>query len=56
MNEVIQMPANIEAEQAVLGSILIDPDAGVQIGGIVDSADFHSQKNAWVYEAIQRPK
>lgn len=53
MNEVIQMPSNLEAERAVLGSILIDPDAGVQIGGNLSAGDFFNQKNAWVYEAIQ---
>jgi replicative DNA helicase len=46
------MPANTEAEQAVLGSILIDPDAIVRIASFLKADDFYQEKNAWIYQAI----
>lgn len=46
------MPANTEAEQAVLGSILIDPDAIIRIASFLKADDFYSEKNAWIYQAI----
>ena len=46
------VPANPEAEQAVLGSILIDPDAVVRIASFLKAEDFHQEKNGWIYQAI----
>ncbi len=46
------MPYNAEAEQAVLGALLIDPDAIIRITPICRAEDFHLEKNAWVFEAI----
>lgn len=45
-------PHNIEAEEAVLGSLLVDPEALGDIIGIVKAKDFYREKNAWVYEAM----
>ncbi len=44
-------PHDDQAEEAVLGSLLIDGEAvsGVQV--IVQSADFFRQKHAWIYDA-----
>jgi replicative DNA helicase len=44
------VPSNIEAEQATLGSILIDPSAMVRVNLKPD--DFYDPKNAWVYQAM----
>lgn len=44
-------PQNIEAEEAVLGSLLIDPDAIIKVGPILRPDDFYRVKNGWVYEA-----
>lgn len=46
------VPNNIEAEQAVLGALLIDPDAIIKVVPILHAADFYLEKHAWIYEAI----
>ena len=47
-------PNSIEAEEAVLGSILIDPDAYYEVARILTRpADFYSTRNRWVWEAIR---
>lgn len=45
-------PHNVEAEEAVLGSLLIDPDAIIQISTFLKQCDFYVEKHGWVYEAI----
>ena len=45
-------PHNIEAEEAVLGSLLIDPDAIINVATFLRASDFYLQRHAWVYEAI----
>lgn len=45
-------PHNIEAEEAVLGSVLVDPNRLVEVGAIVVPADFYREKNAWIFEAM----
>jgi len=46
------VPHNVEAEEAVLGSLLIDPEALFRVSPFLTSDDFYIQKNGWVYEAI----
>jgi replicative DNA helicase len=46
------VPHNIEAEEAVLGSLLIDPEALYQVTPFLHGDDFYVQKNAWIYDAI----
>jgi len=46
------VPSNVEAEQAVLGALLLDPDAIIKIVPIIRSEDFYLEKHAWIYEAI----
>ena len=46
------IPHNIEAEEAVLGSLLIDPEALFRVSPFLKGEDFYIQKNAWIYEAI----
>ena len=45
-------PQNLEAEQACLGSILIDKDAILKIADIVSPEDFYSDKHTIVFTAI----
>ncbi len=45
------VPANVEAEQAVLGSILIDPDAILKVAPTLRPTDFYLEKHRWIYEA-----
>ncbi|HMQ56219.1 MAG TPA: DnaB-like helicase N-terminal domain-containing protein, partial [Anaerolineae bacterium] len=46
------LPHNIEAEEAVLGSLLIDPDAILRVSTFLRPVDFYVQRHAWVYEAM----
>ncbi len=45
-------PANVEAEQAVLGSLLIDPDAIVKVASTLRDADFYREPHQWIYKAL----
>jgi replicative DNA helicase len=45
-------PANIEAERAVLGSLLIDPDAIIKIAPFLHARDFFRERHRWMYEAM----
>lgn len=45
-------PNNIEAEQAVLGSLLIDPDAMLDVSEVLTAADFYRPAHRWTYEAM----
>ncbi len=45
-------PSNVEAEEAVLGSVLINPDALFDVATFLKPEDFFLVKNGWVWEAI----
>ena len=47
-----QAPQSLEAEQAVLGSILIDSRCIADVIGLVHPEDFYLQQNREIYEAI----
>ena len=47
-----QLPQSLEAEQAVLGSILIDSRCITDVVGIVKPEDFYLQQNREIFEAI----
>ena len=47
-----QLPQSLEAEQAVLGSILIDSRCITDIVGILRPEDFHLPQNREIYETI----
>ena len=44
-------PHSIESEEAVLGSILIDPDAIYRVGAFLTDVDFYIVKHQWVWAA-----
>ena len=46
------VPANLEAEQAVLGSLLIDPDAIIKIASSLRDTDFYRERHRWIYAAL----
>src|SRR5215475_8974082 len=46
------LPFNIDAEKALLGSILIDPEACVLVSDIVQAADFYRDAHRVIYQAI----
>lgn len=45
-------PHSVEAEEAVLGSILLDPGALYDVSAFLQPGDFFIVRHAWVYEAI----
>ena len=45
-------PQNIEAEQSLLGSILVDQDAMIKVGDAVHPDDFYRDAHRIIYEAI----
>lgn len=46
------VPANIEAEEAVLGSLLIDNSAAYEVEPVLSAADFYREKHGWIFKAI----
>ena len=47
-----QMPHSLEAEQAVLGSILIDSRCAPQVISVLKPEDFYTELNKGIYETI----
>ncbi len=48
-----QVPHSLEAEQSVLGSILVDPARINDITGIIKSGDFYLEQHVKIFEAMQ---
>jgi replicative DNA helicase len=44
-------PHDIDAEEAVIGSLLIDGTAIYKIAPFLDQADFYGERNQWIYGA-----
>ena len=53
-NSQKQMPSNIEAEQAVIGSILVSNDIYDEISPLLDSQKFFDPIHAKIYETIEK--
>ena len=45
-------PHSIEAEEAVLGSLLIDPDALFEVSSFLRADAFYRAQNRWIYESM----
>ena len=48
-----QMPFSLEAEQAVLGSVLIDPAAMDEVSEIIGREDFHLPEHGEIFSAMR---
>ena len=46
------LPYSLEAEQSVLGAILIDKEAIVKVADLLDAEDFYDQRHQRIYEAV----
>ena len=44
-------PHDIDAEESVIGSILIDTEALTRVSHFLKAFDFYSEKNRWCFEA-----
>jgi replicative DNA helicase len=51
-NETLTPPHSVEAEQAVLGALLIDGSAWDQVADMVTSADFYRPDHRLIFEAL----
>lgn len=47
------LPHDLDAEYAVLGSIIMSPETSYDILATLPESDFFLEKNRWVYQAIQ---
>ena len=50
-DEINQVPYSREAEEAVLGAVLINPEKFLNVSQIINSRDFYIHRNRWVWEA-----
>jgi replicative DNA helicase len=51
-SSLINPPSDRMAENALLGSLLIDPNAILDVTSLVAPADFYNVGNRWIYEAM----
>jgi replicative DNA helicase len=47
-------PHNREAEEALLGAVLINPEVFSEVASFLTPPDFYIHRNGWVWEAFQR--
>src|SRR3989344_4084923 len=47
-------PQNLEAEQSVLGSLMLDRDAIIKVADTLSAEDFYDDKHAATYRAVLR--
>jgi replicative DNA helicase len=52
VESVRMAPHNVEAEESVLGSVLIDPEAIFRVSPFLRADDFFIVKNGWVWDAF----
>ncbi|MCK4892148.1 MAG: replicative DNA helicase, partial [Candidatus Pacebacteria bacterium] len=45
-------PQNIEAEQSVLGSLMIDKNAIIKVGDLITPEDFYKDNHGKIYKAM----
>ena len=48
-----KLPFSLEAEQSVLGAILIDPQAIDVVAGIISADDFYLEEHRSIYSCMQ---
>ena len=49
--EINQVPHSREAEEAVLGAVLINPEKYFDVAQLINGKDFYIHRNRWVWEA-----
>jgi replicative DNA helicase len=46
------VPYDLQAEEAVLGSLLLDRDAVIKVATFLQPADFYREANGWIYDCV----
>lgn len=49
-----QLPVSIEAEQALLGALIIKPDSFDKVGGLISEDDFYLDEHKHIYAALTK--
>lgn len=49
-----QIPHNVEAEQAVIGAILIDNDVMAELSARLQASDFYRAQHSFIFESMRR--
>ena len=52
LSKEIKLPSNIEAEQALIGSVLVNNDIIDEIASIVNQKEFYDPLHSKIYEFI----
>jgi replicative DNA helicase len=50
---ILSVPYNRDAEEALIGSILINPEAFLEVAAFLDPDDFYIIRNKWIWEAFR---
>lgn len=51
-SDVTMIPAEIDAEEACLGSLLIDPDSLIEVSAKLRGEHFYKEIHKWIYDAM----
>ncbi len=52
-SDAIIVPNNRQAEEALVGSILINPEIFLEVTQLVDPEDFYIMRNQWIWESMR---
>ena len=52
ISSIQTQPHNRQAEEAVLGSVLINPESYYDVGQILDADNFYIIRNRWIWEVF----
>ena len=51
---VLSVPSNREAEEALIGSVLINQEVFLEVASFLDPEDFYIMRNRWIWEAFRQ--
>ena len=54
MSDQTIIPFNRQAEQALLGSVLINPDAYHDVAAFLEAGDFYIERHRWLWQAFDK--
>jgi replicative DNA helicase len=49
----VVVPHSRDAEEAVIGSVLINPEAYYDVAQFLKAEDFYIERHRWIWESIQ---